>query len=713
MFIRRRTTPVFLFLIVVFTLYAVVEAGIIPSYKIKDCKQTSGLVKCTDTMLVSIAVDDTGLGAATKFTIDSLVVPVDSNGVEWNVKEPINVEISRTDPIVEFEQVSQGIVKNAFEQQKKLGNGEKCNNNEFCCSNGYKRWISFNSTEYYLFSIGTPSLLYHIRIDIYQNDISYTLFLNPQSKTVKYLGITASLEYDLIQLGNTDFRNYMYVVESSNLGKLEGFIVPMQHFGDGVNRIGISQEMYNRKVDCLLALGSITKIGDSVYDQFYGFRSRRVSSDMGCTFNPQQQNSLYLQCAKTSSTTLLLELPIKGNGGFKIEKFYGNPYIVGKGALLLQSTKTTIYVDVFNDIDSTGKIEVELNSCCFKKGEKQTCSDSKTVAKYVKSVGPYDTKRVYFSVVPTLTDFDNGFCIIAIGQYGKVEKEEEVSFSMKTVLSEPTTTYCYPPKLKTIVGGRVVCITDCPTADTIYNETIYQCVPVDCSIKYRGLKEFFNHLTLKCEEKKKCEEWKENYDYNNNLCITKKEYETKPSSNYEICTENDLTSSNLHSLNCGYGYMDRMGTICTCPNGFVTSAESNLFCDINLNDIKPVPASLELPKPTFFESLCDLPNWAQILLIAIFIVLLLSPIPLGIIFVFCCIKKIDPKKEAMKRKYGELKKKSVWRRIQTAVVKGDFSAHEYKITDEKKEQLKLSTLEKKKLQKKKKKECVPYCKKGE
>ncbi|KAL9646029.1 hypothetical protein ABK040_015795 [Willaertia magna] len=134
--------------------------------------------------------------------------------------------------------------------------------------------------------------------------------------------------------------------------------------------------------------------------------------------------------------------------------------------------------------------------------------------------------------------------------------------------------FCLPPFNKKILNlkGEIECITECQTNDMIYDELQLFCKPVNCKLKYNNLKNYFNFNTLQCEKVVTCNEWKENYDEENNKCKIKDIFNNTILENEEkikslqFYSENDFLNNFVNNyFKCGeYGVLDKYKLKCIC-----------------------------------------------------------------------------------------------------------------------------------------------------
>ncbi|KAG2394097.1 hypothetical protein C9374_003861 [Naegleria lovaniensis] len=701
---------------------------------------------CIPSMQVVVTLDDTS-PPLVGFQLPKNKIITDSQGRQWSVGENVLLEIERSPITVNYDLTFGGFAYNAYEQVYAPSWNCVAMPNQMCCpfttSAGnnlyFLREMKQNVTRYNYYYASMNSPQYSIQVRAVQSSKTETLTLTNTVKKQTGLGITAWVVADLIDVTRYMFFSNDFVVIPENYATTqEGFLAGRYYFGDAINRIGISQSTYMRNVKCTDKQGLLTSVsGSSLMDQFEKFRKDTISNAVGCTFSPSLttvstfKRSYQYICQKIVSTQIVLRIPTDGSG-VKIIRLFGNPVITKSGVNVNDDTASMeMFIDVFNNADTSGSFDVIPTSCCVANLPSSNepfwdCSSvtfSRAVSQTVES---YKAHRFIFSMLLDQVVKKYGYCTFSVMQYGKTDVTHSINFTTQSISSNPIYNEspavqddCIPPYGKKIfgVGNKVLCITECPSQDLMYDSVKFLCKPVDCKIKYNATRNFFNPETQLCEMVKTCLEWKEDYNAITNTCQVKESFR----SNQTQPTGQDLDLMNevniVTGLQCGQkGDSSQDKTRCMCKLDshitafdykswnpmFSNSQSDSQFCMVDTLSLNNPPNSDNVSS-SILDMVIMLDVWVQLVIaISSCVFAIILYLITSICCPCCCIQRMNMRMEVQKREYGEYKRKTLCEIISSVLCYGDCSMNSYHLSEERaneimKEQFELNLWRKKRL----------------
>ncbi|KAG2382950.1 hypothetical protein C9374_004917 [Naegleria lovaniensis] len=676
---------------------------------VKICNSKNNLISCKNTFVIGLNIGDEGLKQDLKIHVSpDQPIPLDpqdtdSHSSYWTVTSDVVIQIERSDVYVHFPLKYVGSLRNAFEDYQIQS--QSCRDerrlsatatstmttmiNGICCGPLLNadtgqvyyetRRILYNSTIYSQYTVGTPSLQYSIFITLRQGDLSFGVSLTNEQRSVSTRGMTVSLESEMLfDLRELDFREYYYVIpEKQNIG----FLVPKQHIGNEMNKIGISTEIYLRNIDCFYQKGSLLRIQGALLsndpasynDQFYPFRNiKLLYKNSNCYYYNRYTGKIVYFCDKTLGTTMIFELPF-GDGTFSLTKLKGNPVIVSKGAFRNDQT-VSVSLDIFNNIETPGLIDVTLLDCCS-----TDLSCNKTQRQYTQPrIEGFDVKKIIFNTFLTLS---RGKCILQVGDNGNIMSTIEIPFAFEDSSTTVNEDFCKGPYQKTIIdNGNVKCEANCQHSDLVFDSTQKICVPLNCSEKYDN-KTVFNYASLSCEVPVHCDLTTQQYNSHNNTCQPKQ-------GNLQATSDAILNSANFKDkmlkLNCGNGLQTSSGIMCMCSGQYIsywsnTTTRLALVTPLcSIDSSKQETSEDDSRSNDFFSSFMGIPVVAQIVAIVCTFALVTGVLLLlSMCITCCCFKRKTVEKALIEHRYGNLKRKRFLKWLSGAVLFCDFSREEY------------------------------------
>ncbi|KAF0982415.1 hypothetical protein FDP41_011345 [Naegleria fowleri] len=706
-------------------------------------------------MQIVVTLDDTS-PPLIGFQLPKNKIITDSQGRQWTVGENVLLEIERSPITVNYDLTFGGFAYNAYERIHAPSSNCMAMANQKCCpvtsgnNNMYfLREMKQNVTKYNYYYASMNSPQYSIQIRAVQTSKTETLTLANTVKKQTGAGLTAWIVADLIDVTRYMFFSNDFVVIPDNYTPTqEGFLCGRYNFGDSINRIGISPSTYIRNVKCSDKIGLLTSVsGSSPMDQFEKFRKDTISTAIGCTFSPSSsttssntafpsstlRRSYPYTCQKIVTSQIVLRIPTDGSG-VKIIRLFGNPVITKSGVNEIKhgDRNLEMFLDVFNNADSSGNFDVIPNACCVSSVTstpnlpKWDCHSVMFSHGISQTVESYKVYRFIFSMLLDQVVNKFGYCTFSVMQYGKVDLIHSMNFTTLNISSNSIETDipavhddCVPPYGKKIfgVGNKVLCITECPSQDLVYDSVKLMCKPVNCKLKYNATRNYFNPETQLCEVVKTCLEWKENYNAITNTCELKDSFKNQTQANdQQLDLMNEV--SILSTLPCGNkGDSSQDKTRCMCKSESQITAfdykpwnpifspslqQESQFCMIDTLSLSSPPSS-EILSSGILDMVISLDVWLQ-LVIGISSCLLMSLLYLfvSVCCPCCCIRRMNMRLEVQKREFGEYKRKTFCELISSILCYGDFSLRTYHLSKERtkemmKQQFELNLWRKKRL----------------
>ena len=565
-----------------------------------------------------------------------------------------------------------------------------------------------------------------------------TVKVSKTQRNNQAIGMTVSLDADLVDISNlVTFSDEFLVIPETFTSSQEGFLVGKYNFGNEINKIGISKTSFSSFTKCSDRRGLATSIqGSSPFNQFEKFSNEKISSALSCNFvetkvSPLDFQAIYpYKCQKTSKSILTIILPTTGEG-LEIIKVYGNPVVTSFGQVALNpgDEKMDMFLDVYNDAKNSGNFEVSPVGCCITSIGKEPspsttdCSSVNFVTSYSQSIEGYKVHRFMFSMFVDRIISKFGNCTFAVMQYGSVEVSQTIPFSTENLQTNneapqtpQITNECSPPFGKKIlgIGGKIYCVTDCPSIDQFYDDQKFQCKPVNCKEKYDGLKDYYNASIALCQPVTKCIDWKEKYNEQTNQCDIKDVFKNSSTVEESVSLFRDADVILLEPFDCGdHGVVSMDKSRCICDSGSrITPYETNSsnavvkslstsdtqFCVMDVTSLDLPPGFQDL---SWILAVLKLPLWLQVLLLSVtFLFILMLKLTTAMCLPCCCIRRVNMRKEAHRKAYGTLSKKSLFKRCISFFISGDFSSSECVLDEDQSRQLMVDYINRQKWKKK-------------
>jgi hypothetical protein len=508
----------------------------------------------------------------------------DQFGNVWKPEAPITIRFAFEDAHQIISNTYMGTVMNAVDTISPLVDpyGWFCPSDSICCPDRTQRYLVRNSRHDYWDMNKAATFAYKVTVSATQGSTVASLLLTP-SKPEAELPYLKATTLSAQPVNQFSVLSDMIFVDRIDNVKSEGFHVPRIHVGPSSSQIGIEDSAFLTQVACEHPIGTWTRIlGGPVNDQFFKFRSSKISTNHDCTYLPEKSRrnreaddySSYA-CAAGYAVHIILELDVKS---FKLVKLYGFPQVLDYGnfPIVAGAKLAHVFVDVINYGNEDAVFTVQLARCgeemVLVGGAGQFLGEDYRVSDPIQKAQRVDeTYRFLFTVVSTKAMTEKSGCRYVISQHGREESTGLFNFDKpEDQLTPPNT----PGGTTTVViGGEEYTTAACTVDQTILNDV---CLPIVCFDKYGNTKSFYNLTSGLCESVPSCGSGTY-YDVTTNQCKSSSGG-GNPNINGSSSTESSSSSS---SSSCEFFFLctnEAFGQIDCGEHGEWKEESGNCHC---------------------------------------------------------------------------------------------------------------------------------------